>query len=350
MSNDVAVQTANPFGKQVAPASNNALAVAETERAIQEVQAAMVIAKKFPRDQIKAMDRILNACTRPTLAQTALYCYPRGGQEITGPSIRLAEAMAQEWGNMQFGIRELSAENGVSTVEAFAWDVETNTRQVKVFQVPHVRYTRQGITRLNDPRDIYELIANQGARRLRACILGVIPGDVTEAAVNQCEVTQKVNVEVTPDTIKAMIDAFEKGYNITQQLIEKRLGKRADAINATQLLSLRKIYQSLRDGMSKPSDWFDVDSGDTPAEPKVSDINAELKGRNAKKAPAAQAAPAPEPEKPAEISAADVENALLTSQNMDELNEAADLIRSAPEAVRGALNALYDKRATELQQ
>ena len=42
--------------------------------------------------------------------------------------------LAQNWGNIQYGIRELSSENGESTVEAFAWDVETNTRQTKVFR------------------------------------------------------------------------------------------------------------------------------------------------------------------------------------------------------------------------
>lgn len=273
-------QVQNPFAKGIAPASNNAIANAEAERSIQEVQAAMIIAKKFPRNTVEAMDRILNACTRESLANTALYSYPRGGQEITGPSIRLAEALAQEWGNIQFGIRELSSENGVSTVEAFAWDVQTNTRQVKVFQVGHTRYAHGQLKKLTDPRDIYEMVANQGARRLRACILGVIPGDVTEAAVNQCELTQKNSVDVTPDTIKAMVSAFEENYGVTQQMIEKRIGKRAEAINASQLLGLRKIYQSLKDAMSKPADWFDVGDVEVSAEPKVSEITREIQAKS----------------------------------------------------------------------
>jgi len=289
-----AVAVTNPFGPAAASASSdNAIARSDAERAIQEVQAAMVIAKRFPRDQIKAMERILNACTRETLANTALYCYPRGGQEVTGPSIRLAEAMAQEWGNMQFGVRELSAEGGVSTVEAFAWDIETNTRQVKVFQVPHIRHTRQGAKRLTDPRDIYELVANQGARRLRACILGVIPGDVTETAVKQCEVTQKATVDVSPEKIQAMVKAFKDGYGVPQELIERRIGKRAEAINAAQMLSLRNIFQSLKDGMSKPADWFEVDAPEA-AEAKVSDLNARLREPSppAEKAPSETVEPA----------------------------------------------------------
>ena len=287
-------QVDNPFGKQMVAASNNAVAAAESDRAVQEVQASMIIAKKFPRDTMKAMDRILNACTRPSLAAGALYSYPRGGQEITGPSIRLAEAMAQDWGNIQFGIRELSSENGASTVEAFAWDVETNTRQVKVFQVPHARYSNnKGLVALKDPRDIYEMIANQGARRLRACILGVIPGDVTEAAVKQCEITQAATTEVTPETIKAMIEAFESNYGVTKELIEKRLGKHAESINASQLLSLRKIYQGLKDGISKPSDWFDMDSAEVLSGPKTSELNEALA---AKKQPAKRAAKEATPE------------------------------------------------------
>ena len=287
-------QVDNPFGKQMVAASNNAVAAAESDRAVQEVQASMIIAKKFPRDSMKALDRIINACTRPTLAETALYSYPRGGQEVTGPSIRLAEALAQEWGNIQFGIRELSSANGASTVEAFAWDMETNTRQVKVFQVGHQRYSRSGgLQELKDPRDIYEIIANQGARRLRACILGVIPGDVTETAVKQCEVTQASTIEVTPDAIKKMVDAFG-GYGVTKELIEKRLGRHADAINAPQMLNLRKIYQSMKDGMSKASDWFDIDAADAPVGAKTSDLNAELapKKRPAKRA-ASDAPPPP---------------------------------------------------------
>ena len=264
----------NPFGNQ-APAvqQGGAMMEAESQRAIQEVQAAMVIAKKFPRNEREAMDRIINACTRPTLANSALYSYPRGGQEVTGPSIRLAEAIAQTWRNMQFGIRELSQSNGESTVEAFAWDVENNTRQVKIFQVPHVRHTRNGSKKLTDPRDIYELVANQGARRLRTCILGVIPGDVIEAAVNQCAVTQQASVDTDPETIKKMVTAFGP-YKVTKELIELRIGKRIEAILPAQVLALKKIYQSLRDGMSKPGDWFEI--LEEPATAPVSDVQEML--------------------------------------------------------------------------
>ena len=126
-----------------APESTGGIVPIEQHRAIQEVQASMIIAKRFKRDQNESYIRIMKACEREGLAKEAMYAYPRGGQLITGPSIRLAEVLAQNWGNLDFGIRELSQESGVSEVEAFAWDKETNTRQSKTFQVPHSRYSKK---------------------------------------------------------------------------------------------------------------------------------------------------------------------------------------------------------------
>ena len=46
-----------------AAVSGSAIARSDAERAIKEVEAAMAIAKRFPRDPVAAMDRILQACT-----------------------------------------------------------------------------------------------------------------------------------------------------------------------------------------------------------------------------------------------------------------------------------------------
>lgn len=264
--------TTNPFANsnQIARPTSNASNDAGQQRAIAEVQAAMVIAKRFPRDPIAAMDRILNACTRPSLADGALYSYAKGGSDVTGPSIRLAEVAAQAWGNMEFGIRELEQRLGESTVEAFAWDIETNTRQVKVFQVPHTRYTRKGTYKLEDPRDIYELVANQGARRLRACILGVIPGDVIETAVRQCEQTLNASVDVTAEGLHKLLVAFEP-FGVTKTQIEKRIQCRIEAIRPAQVVQLKKVYASLRDNMSNPVDWFEPEATETTDKPSLKD-------------------------------------------------------------------------------
>jgi hypothetical protein len=92
---------------------------------------------------------------------------------------------------------------------------------------------------------------------VRACILGIIPGDITEAAVAQCEGTMKAKADTSPEAIRKMVDAFA-ALGVTRDHIEKRLQRHLDAITAAQVVGLKKVYASLRDGMSAPGDWFDV--------------------------------------------------------------------------------------------
>lgn len=280
--------------RAVAPVS--ATANTDTQRAIAEVQAAMIIARSNPRDMLAANDRILNACQRQSLAECAIYQYARGGTDISGPSIRLAEAIAQNWGNMQFGIRELDQRNGESTVQAFAWDVETNTRREVTFQVPHVRYTRSGSKKLEDPRDIYEMVANQGARRLRACILAVIPGDVIDAAVTQCEETIKAKADTSPEGQKKLVDAFAQ-FGVSKEHIEKRIQRRLDAIQPAQVVALKKVYASLRDGMGSPSEFFEMADADKPAAVGAGGLKAAIAGSGSQ---AANAKPEPKAAEPAQ--------------------------------------------------
>ena len=258
MSSTLAKQTANQFPQSELidyGGGGDAMVVATTGREVAEIQSAMVIAKRFPRDQRLSYDRIMTACQRPGLAETATYQYARGGTDITGPSIRLSETLAREWGNMQYGVRELDQRDGVSTVEAFAIDLEANLRSVRVFQVKHVRHTKTKDYAVSDPRDIYEMVANAGARRVRACILSIIPGDITEAAVAQCEATLKSKADTSPEAMKKMVTALQE-FEVTKEQIEARIQRKIEAITPAQVISLRKIYVSLKDGMSSPEDWF----------------------------------------------------------------------------------------------
>ncbi len=335
---EAAMTTANPFAATAPQAKQpGALAQTDQQRAIAEVQAALAIARANPRDPVQAMDRVLNACCRPTLAEAALYQFSRGGSDITGPSIRLAEAVAQAWGNIQFGIRELEQRPGESVVQAYAWDVETNTRREMTFTVPHIRHTRKGSYRLEDPRDIYETVANQGARRLRACILSVIPGDVIEAAVKQCELTLNAHADTSPEALEKMVEAFGK-FGVTRAQIEKRIQRRLDAITPAHMVTLKKIYASLRDGMSVPADWFEPEQQAQPEAPEPASKTESLKARLAgggQPEPVADA-----PDKGVLIAKA---RAAMNEQALDEVRKEAEahLTGGDKAAVSRAINARF---------
>lgn len=249
----------------------------EISRAVQEVQAAVLVAQKMPRDEIRARKRILDAAKRQTLAENASYCYPRGGQTVTGPSIRAAETLAKYWGNISYGTKELNQDlaNHTSEMLAYAWDLETNTRVEKVFQVQHKRDKRSGSVMLSDSRDIYELTANQGARRVRACILGVLPSDIVEDFIKECDKTLEGSNDVPlKDRVRAMIESFEK-LGVTQDMIEQRLGCKADVIIPKQLADLRKVYTSIKDNFGKIGDYFKTAEN---KEPEAAENVLELKG------------------------------------------------------------------------
>jgi hypothetical protein len=246
-------------------------------REMAEVQSQIFLAKQFPRDEYQAEMKVMNACKRLSLAETALYQYPRGGQKVMGPSIRLAETVARYWGNINFGIKELYQSNGESTVLAYAWDMETNTRQEKVFQVKHERYSKGKMTKLNDPRDVYELVANYGSRRLRACILGVIPGDVIEKAVEVCQQTLQTGYkEPLKDRLVKNISWLKDNYGVTKEMIEDSFGYNMDSFTEQDALKLRSISSSLKDGMAKREDFFDLSKKGESQQPKTS-LEAQFK-------------------------------------------------------------------------
>lgn len=252
-----------------------ALVAIEQSRAVQEVQAALIIAKKFPRDTTAAYNNLIEACKRASLARSATYSYKRGNAVISDASIRLAEVMAQTYGNLDFGVRELERRTGLSICESYCWDMQTNVKQKKVFEVPHEMKANGVIKKLNDPRDIYELVANQGARRLRACILGIIPADFKEGALNQVKLTIS-NPKDRPvgDIIREMVVAFKTSFQVTQEMIEEKLGHPVGEMTRDELFDFQGIFNALKDGQSKRSDWFGTAEKE---EQKSSGLNEKLK-------------------------------------------------------------------------
>ncbi len=246
----------NPFARHLAEHVNAGAVAIESERATAEAQGKLVIAKRFPRDQARAYANIIDACRRPGLAEEAIYSFPRGAQTVSGPSIRLAEMLAANWGNIDYGIRELSRKEGVSEMEAYCWDLETNTMSSQKFTVRHIRDKKGGGVALTDERDIYELTANMGGRRLRARILAIIPADLVAAAMAQCDRTLAGAADAPlTDRIRRMIEAF-KTLGVPASLIEQRVGHALDAVTGEELADLLKIHNSLRDGHSALGDWF----------------------------------------------------------------------------------------------
>jgi hypothetical protein len=241
-------------------------------RQAQEVQAAVVMAKRFPRDMVDVESKLIMSCKRPKLAEIAVYEYPRGGTKVTGPSIRLAEAAAQAMGNIDFGWTEIQRLEDESICTAYAWDIENNIRRTTTFSVPHYRDTKQGKKRLLDDRDIYEMCANQASRRMRGCILQVVPGDLVDLAISECEKTLQANLGTVQEQAAKWGKLFQKEYNVQPESIMKYLGSRPETWTQNDIFRLRKLYNALKDNMTTIEEAFP----EMAAKPLTKEQKAEL--------------------------------------------------------------------------
>ncbi len=326
------------------------IANTESARAVAQVQAAALLARTYKRDPEEAIDNILKACERYTLAQKAMYVYSRGGEEVSGPTIRLAEAVIQHWGNMRAGVDELSRdmEEGISVCRAYAHDLQTGLEDEKTFHVRHWRDVRNGRGyRVKTERDIGELVANFGARRKRACIQAVVPAYVFEEAIERCEQTLYDNVRTDGDAIESMLKSFAD-LGITQEHIEARIRRTLAEILPAQMIALHKIYNSLKGQESAASDWFDIVEVDPAPEAgtgtSVKDIVE--RGTRREQAKASQAARNAKPGPPDEI-----ERLIVEAKTNDELNAATVKIGPLTDLARKErLYAVADERYQEFKK
>ena len=244
----------------------------EASRAIAEAQGKLVIAKRFPRDEVQSYAKAMEACQRPTMAAKAFYSFPRGGQTVEGPTIRFAEELARCWGNIDYGIKELSQDDGKSEMQAYAWDLETNAQSVQNFTNPHKREQGRKMVTLTSQRDIYENNANMATRRLRSRILAILPAWFVEDAIAECKKTLAGQNDTPPiDRVKKMVVQFAK-LGVTQEMIEKRLKRKVDTMTSDDFVEYVGIYNAVKGGESKIADWFD-------AQKEASNLTEALKGK-----------------------------------------------------------------------
>ncbi|WP_307818306.1 hypothetical protein [Streptomyces sp. MBT60] len=234
-----------------APARVGQGTAVEQSRAVAEVQAAVLVARQFPRNEAACIARMQTACAQQELASRAFFRFPRGSSNVSGETIQLAKELARCWGNIQFGVAELrrDEEYGESEMQAWAWDMESNERSSTTFIVPHARWANGGAQKLADFRDVYENNANNGARRLREMIFTVLPVWYIEQAKSACAKTlaNGAGDVPRPQRIAQAIGSFE-GIGITTDQIETKLGRKSDKWTDVDLGQLQVIFQSIQRG------------------------------------------------------------------------------------------------------
>lgn len=220
----------------------------EQARAVAQVQAQVLVAQSVPRDVRRADNEMRDACGSLGLANRAFYRVPNRG---SGPSVHLARELARIWGNVEYGVHELRRDDeaGESEIQAFAWDVQTNTRSTRTFIVPHARMAKGARQKLVDLNDIYLSNQNIGARAVRECIFTVLPTTFVETAEDLCRATLK-DGEGTPiaERIDAMIARFRESFGVTVAQLETKMGRKRGTWDGGTIAEATVLYKSLQRG------------------------------------------------------------------------------------------------------
>jgi hypothetical protein len=240
----------------------------EQSRAVAEVQAAVMVAQACPRDQVQAWEEMRQACSRKGLAERAFYKVPNRG---SGPSVHLARELARIWGNVDYGVHELSRDDEAarSEIRAYAWDQQTNVRSSRTFQVPHARMAKGVRTPLTDLGDVYLNNQNIGARAVREAIFTVLPADFVAEAQDLCRATRKDgDGKPLVDRIASAISLFTSEHGVTEPRLTAYVGRPRGRWTAGDLADLTVVHGSLRRGESRAEDVF-------PSGVTVEEINAQ---------------------------------------------------------------------------
>ena len=252
------------MNEQLMNRNANGMGEYQESKTLSEIKGKMFLARQFPRNPEVSLQAALYECQRPELAAMAQYEYPKGDSVVRGPSIRLVEVLARNWGNIDSGVNEIEARADSTLIKCYAWDLESNVSDEKTFSVKHERSTKEGSYKLTDERDIYEMVANKGARRKRACILAVLPRWYVDAALEACDATLKAALtegKSMDEVIASLVSAFDE-FGITQEQIAEKVGKEIAHLSKNDIVKLRHLYAAIKDGFVKPNDAFGLPSPD----------------------------------------------------------------------------------------
>lgn len=220
----------------------------EQSRAAAEVLAAVEVAQRFPRDIQYALTQMRESCKQKQLADRAFYRFPRAGGTVSGASVHLARELARCWGHIQHGLVELRRDDeyGQSEMQAFAWDVQTNTRISSTFIVPHKRDTKDGAKPLAELRDIYENNANNGARRVREAIFAILPPWFVEEAKGICTATlESGGGKALSQRVSEALTAFDENFHVSRAQLETKVGRPTGQWTARDVADLEIVFGSL---------------------------------------------------------------------------------------------------------
>lgn len=340
-----------------------ALAMAAKEQAV--IKARFERADVRRRNWMQVRQVLLDDCRRPGFAAAALYTKPVGREELSGLSIRFAEAAARAIGNLDCFADLVDQDETQAFYKVGALDLESNLSTYEILTIPKtVERSRMpegqklfGTRKNSYGKPVYIVLGTQDeqlntirsaiAKSRRNAILAVLPADIREECIAQIHKTQAAEDAQDPaGARKRLVDSFHAlGVRVAE--LEAYLGHAVEQLKPPDYIKLRAIFAALRDGETT---WADVmeERGAKPKAPPPPPPKPAATPPQAAATPAASAAPSEED--PVTQAANALRERIRAAETPQALQEMAGAIKDFPKADAESLSTLYAERMREVRK
>lgn len=220
-----------------------------------EVDAQISAAHKYPRSIGKFMREAITLATMSQeIAESCIYSLPRGGKQITGPSVRLAEIVASVYGNIHYGSRIVEEGERDITAQGVAWDIQSN---VRVTVETKRRIVNKYGKRYDD--DMIIVTGNAaGSIAIRNAVFRVVPKSYVQAVYEAARKVAVGDAKTLESKRIAVIERFEK-LGVGRDRVLLRIGKATvEDVGLEDLELLIGLGTAIKDGAQRIEDVFPV--------------------------------------------------------------------------------------------
>lgn len=220
-----------------------------------EVDQQIATARALPRSIQRAVSQIMTLATLDDeSAEECVYALPRGGKPIKGPSVRLAEIIASQWGNCRVGARVVHVDRIEKYVEAEGvfHDLETNTATTA--RVRRRISDKKGFLLTEDMIVVTGNAACSIAKR--NAILGAVPKAVWRKAYSAVESVIAGDVKTLAERRDKAMKAFAAFGVKPEQVFEAIDVAGVDDITLEHMTTLLGMHSALKSGESNVEEMF----------------------------------------------------------------------------------------------
>ncbi len=220
-----------------------------------EVDQQITTAHAYPRSVSRAVQNILSLATiDEESAEECVYALPRGGKPIKGPSVRLAEIIASQWGNCRVGARVVHVDRIEKYVEAEGVFHDLETNAATTARVRRRISDKHGRL-LND--DMIVVTGNAACSiAKRNAILGAVPKAVWRKAYASVEQVLAGDIKTLSERREGAMKAFA-AFGVTPEQIFAALGIGGlDDLALEHMGTLTGMRSALKSGEATVEEMF----------------------------------------------------------------------------------------------